>query len=271
MGSANVRVTATDRNGGVSQTYQTAVDVADWDLRVDPNDSSKTNLVWGGTNGLDAFGFLPSGVVIIQAINNQYFIVPQFVTTGTFNGKLIVYAQGGSDLIYADAMTQSTSLFGGDGDDVLVGGRGSDSLEGGDGRDVLFGGTLDTDASDVLVGGPGDDILVGNYGADWMYGGGGQDLLISGRLLYANLPAAVFSIQAEWLSGRSYAERVANLTGTGTGARFNGNVFLTPGVSVLNDGGVDRVFGDADQDWFLVDLALDVVGDLSAGETATDI
>jgi Ca2+-binding RTX toxin-like protein len=166
-------------------------------------------------------------------------------------------------------MTQSVVLFGGDGDDVLVGGRGSDSIDGGAGRDILFGGTLENDGIDTIVGGSGDDILVGSYGADWLYGGSGQDLLIAGRLAYLNLPTAVFALQAEWLSGRAYADRVANILGTGTGTRFNGNVFLTPGSTVLNDGGVDRVFGEADQDWFLVDLALDVIGDLTAGETTT--
>jgi hypothetical protein len=89
-GTANVRVTVTDRNGGVSPTVQSTVKIADWDLRLDPADSSKTNLVWGGTNGLDAFGFAPGGVVLIQALNDQYFASPQGIFTGAFNGKVIV-------------------------------------------------------------------------------------------------------------------------------------------------------------------------------------
>ena len=51
----------------------------------------------------------------------------------------------------------------------------------------------------------GDDFIVGSYGADWLYGGSGQDLVIAGRLFYLNLPSSVYSIQAEWTSGRSYS------------------------------------------------------------------
>lgn len=56
-------------------------------------------------------------------------------------------------------------LFGGTGDDVLLGMGGDDQLDGGDGNDLLFGGS-------------GNDFLDGGNGADKLYGGDGNDILV---------------------------------------------------------------------------------------------
>lgn len=56
-------------------------------------------------------------------------------------------------------------LFGGTGDDVLLGMGGDDYIDGGDGNDLLFGGS-------------GDDFLDGGNGADKLYGGDGNDILV---------------------------------------------------------------------------------------------
>lgn len=53
-------------------------------------------------------------------------------------------------------------LYGGTGDDILVGMGGNDHLYGGEGHDILLGGS----GNDVLVGGKGDDILAGGTGND---------------------------------------------------------------------------------------------------------
>jgi hypothetical protein len=270
-GNYNVGITATDKDGGVSSVVQQTVKVVDWDFRPNAGNPALTDLVWGGTTGIDAYGFVPGGFAIVQAQSNSFFLTPQVVFTGGFTGKLIVYAQEGSDLVFADVMNQSVEFHGGDGDDVLIGGRGADFLDGGNGRDILFGGTLESDGDDTIYGGAGDDFIVGSYGADWLYGGSGQDLVIAGRLFYLNLLTSVYSIQAEWTSSRSYSERVSNLLGTGLGPRFNANVFLVPGATVLNDTSIDHLFGDDDQDWLVYDQQSDLAGDLSGDEVATDL
>jgi ELWxxDGT repeat protein len=271
VGSYTVGVQAMDKDGGVSALATKSISVSAWALQTDDVDSSKTNLVWGGTNGVDAFAFVPGGFVLIQAMNNQFYITPQVVSTGAYNGKLIVYCQGSSDLVFADVLSQPVFAYGGDGDDVLVGGFGADYLDGGLGRDMLFGGTQPTDGADTLVGGAGDDLLVGGAGADWLYGGSGSDLIIAGRIAFLNLSSAAFSIQAEWTSSRSYDERVANILGVGAGPRNNGSFFLTPGSTALDDGAVDRLFGESEQDWLVLNLASDVAYDLQPGETATSL
>ena len=64
-------------------------------------------------------------------------------------------------------------LFGGSGDDVLIG---NGSLFGGDGDDLLIAGDEDT----LLDGGPGDDTLIGGAGADTLIGGDGNNLMRGG-------------------------------------------------------------------------------------------
>jgi hypothetical protein len=56
---------------------------------------------------------------------------------------------------------------------------------------------------------------------------------------------------------------VANLSGAGP--LNNGDYFLTPAVTALDDGAVDQVLGGADQDWLLVDLQADLLTDLAGG------
>ena len=62
-------------------------------------------------------------------------------------------------------------LYGGTGDDDLVGGAGNDRLYGGGGSDDLIGGT----GNDRLYGQNGDDTLAGGAGNDQLDGGAGRD------------------------------------------------------------------------------------------------
>jgi hypothetical protein len=88
---------------------------------------------------------------------------------------------------------------------------------------------------------------------------------------------------AEWTSSRSYADRIANLLGVGSGATFanrnNGNIFLrTTGLpvtrTVFDDAALDLLTGGNGLDWFLADLSSpikDVMIDRDSTETVTDI
>ena len=61
-----------------------------------------------------------------------------------------------------------------DGNDQLFGGTGDDVLLGMGGDDKLFGGAGD----DILVGGSGNDYLDGGEGKDTMYAGSGNDIIV---------------------------------------------------------------------------------------------
>ena len=82
------------------------------------------------------------------------------------NGTDILFGGRGSDLV-----------AGGAGSDVLFGGRGADAVFGGEGSDLLFGGR----GSDQINGGEGDDIMFGGRGRDTITGGAGDDLLFGGQ------------------------------------------------------------------------------------------
>ena len=72
-------------------------------------------------------------------------------------------------------------VYGGDGNDTLVGNDGYNRLYGGDGNDILkgLGGDDDLDegdGNDSVYGGPGDEYLYNDPGEDKYYGGDGQRL-----------------------------------------------------------------------------------------------
>ncbi|WP_329091565.1 MULTISPECIES: calcium-binding protein [unclassified Streptosporangium] len=98
-----------------------------------------------------------------------------------------------SDAVAVNVLPQGQKLtvFGGEGDDDLLGsvnaddlrgGLGDDSIRGIEGNDMLRGDAGDDDLrggneADVLIGGGGDDDLSGGAGADELNGGSGEDEL----------------------------------------------------------------------------------------------
>jgi len=163
---------------------------------------------------------------------------------------------------------------------LLDGGANNDRLNAGGGPSVLIGG----DGDDMLIGGSGRDLLIGGYGADRLVGNSSDDVLVAGTTAFDSVYAALRSIMAEWNSAASNATRVAHLRGTQAGG-LNGSNFLNGddvagGVgaqTVFDDNNVDHLTGSSGVDWFLANtqtdnsLVRDIITDLRAGETASDI
>lgn len=98
--------------------------------------------------------------------------------------RLVVNGRAGDDLL-SNLTDVPSTLYGGDGNDLVYGGDAADLLVGGDGTDVMSGGkgndTLDGGAgNDNLAGGEGDDCLLGGPGNDALYGMGGTDTVKGG-------------------------------------------------------------------------------------------
>jgi hypothetical protein len=85
----------------------------------------------------------------------------------------VIYGNGGNDIICGGG--GDDKLDGGAGLDVVWGEAGSDKLQGRDDRDILFG----NDGNDDLDGGAGIDVLDGGNGSDTCTGGGGPTILFS--------------------------------------------------------------------------------------------
>jgi Tol biopolymer transport system component len=93
----------------------------------------------------------------------------------------VVLGLGGNDTLYADDtyyFFDGDSLYGGPGNDRLIGGFGRDILNGGPGNDVISGGG----SVDTITGGPGRDTINGGGGGDVIYARDGQrDVIDCGK------------------------------------------------------------------------------------------
>jgi Ca2+-binding RTX toxin-like protein len=196
--------------------------------------------------------------------------VPALIDGGAGNDELRKGAGRATLLGGAGADT----VHGGRGDDHADGGEGNDKLNGGAGQDLLIGGAGD----DTLSGGAGRDLLIGGLGADRLFGDAAGDLLIAGTTAFDGNPAALAAILAEWTEARVNADRMANLKGTGSGPRANGNYFLQAsdsGATVFDDVAVDVLTGAAGIDWYFANLSggveLDIIAHLGGREPVEEL
>jgi hypothetical protein len=269
-----VQVKASDQHGGESATANQLVTISDSVLRSDGQ--GHMDVIWGGTNGLDAVFILPGpapdSVLFFAQFENSLFINKVTSVFGV-TGKVIAHSYGFFDALIAELMiNRKVELYGGAGNDTLVGGFLNDRLEGGDGDDLLIGGTQITGDADTLLGGTGNDLLIGQSGADSLDGGAGEDLLIGDVVMFGDLPSGLIALSSEWTqTGHSYAQRVGNILGTAPQPdRANGNYFLVPGETLFADTAVDTLVGGSNLDWFLYTFFEDLASDPQPGETETD-
>ena len=93
-------------------------------------------------------------------------------------GDDVIIGHKGNDLLYGEAGDDEIS--GSEGDDLVFGGADNDFIQGDDvghrGNDYLDGG----DGDDVVLGADGDDIVVGGAGHDILYGEAASLLGVSG-------------------------------------------------------------------------------------------
>ena len=142
----------------------------------------------------------------------------------------------------------------------MFGDLGNDQLNGGVGNDVLVGG----DDNDWLQKSAGSDLLIGGAGADTLGLGDGNTLAIAGSTTFDLDPAGLSAILAEWSNSRhTLATRIASLRGVNPpGNRVNGSYFLSESgaqPTVLTDSDVDSLTVLSGRDWWLADLARDLV------------
>ncbi|MDY3551876.1 choice-of-anchor Q domain-containing protein [Gemmata sp. JC717] len=221
----------------------------------------------GGTAGDDE-------IEVLGLCNNRYAVEVESGCWKLFDqtltgavARVVMYGGAGNDSIVANGDVRvPVFAFGGAGNDILVGTAGAPNvLVGGAGNDLLYAGC----ARDILIGGAGSDLL---------FGQAGDDMLIGGSTAFDANESALWGLQAEWNSSRDLGTRVANLKGTGTGPRANGNAFLVaggPSATVFNDGAGDFLYGGSGRDWYFANTTgggvLDVVAGLRGDDLLTEL
>ncbi|GAB5387834.1 MAG: hypothetical protein Alpg2KO_08020 [Alphaproteobacteria bacterium] len=98
------------------------------------------------------------------------------VMAGAVPGQWDLYGGTGNDRLDSGNTTGWVSLYGYEGDDVLILRGQGGNTNGGDGNDRLFGGN----GNETLRGDAGDDTLSGGAGNDTLQGGAGLDTLTGG-------------------------------------------------------------------------------------------
>lgn len=136
---------------------------AGFSLQTSTSDASVKNLIYAGTPGNDYVIFESAAPGVIEAFVLANGTSTKHVFTGV-TGSLYAYGLGGNDTLIARGVNIPVALYGGDGNDILVGGSGINYLNGENGNDLLVGGT----SSNLLDGGDGLDTVNLGGGANWV-------------------------------------------------------------------------------------------------------
>jgi Ca2+-binding RTX toxin-like protein len=135
---------------------------------------SQDNVITVGRNGAGAIT-VNGGAVVINGAG-----VKNGAPTVSNTAVIQIFGQSGNDQIRLDETNGAlpvAHMFGGSGNDVLIGGSGADALHGQEGNDQISGGAGD----DFLFGQSGADVIFGGDGADQMFGGEDADTVDGDR------------------------------------------------------------------------------------------
>ena len=139
--------------------------------------------------------------------------------TVTNTSLMQMFGLGGNDMLSLNetngALPQA-NIFGGAGDDTLIGGSAADMLFGQEGNDSLLG----RGGADLLFGGADNDVLTGGVGDDQVFGEAGNDRMIWNPGDDTDLNEGGTDIDTVEVNGGNGAEDFA-VTANGTRVRFD--------------------------------------------------
>jgi Ca2+-binding RTX toxin-like protein len=189
------------------------------------------SLLFNGTSGDD---------VIILTDNSISGLGSGVTYTSIEN--LVIDAGAGNDLVDGSALTISVTIYGGTGNDILIGGSNDDKLYGQDGDDDLIGNL----GNDYLDGGDGSDGLVGDKGTIVRE-------VVTGPASLLSTPDGKVeaSINNPGIIRRNITLIDENLGGNDILVGGNGNDYLHGGAGndkLYGNDGADALYGDAGND-----------------------
>jgi Ca2+-binding RTX toxin-like protein len=126
------------------------------------------------TNDAAGFHFEDPGAVITPGSGCTAVSANEVTCEALPSTGVSVRVEDLDDFVFAQG--RGVSIYGGLGNDVIIGGDGGGEIAGGAGDDLMFG----NGGHDNLEGGPDDDVLLGGPGEDRLDGGEGDDILSGG-------------------------------------------------------------------------------------------
>ncbi len=231
-----------------------------------------------GNDILDARGLLTTQATLNgNADNNTLYGGPAGdILIGGSNGgegkqgNNVIIAGNGDNTIYGNDVTGAEGATGGN--NLIVGGSGHDTIYGSFATIHKKDGSPSTGGEggqNLIIGGGGDDVIYASQAADGAEGGHGS-ILIGGTTTLGQ--AALQAVLAEWTSSDTLALKLARIQGTQSGG-LNGGSYLQPGVTVVDDGSADHIFGDSKgkPNWVISSALQDQVDRTKDGDTLTDL
>lgn len=159
-----------------------------------------------------------------------------FMVMADGNDAVTIGGSGNGWFWSAPAVSIPATVWGGAGNDYVVGGQGSDVLVGGEGNDRLWG----RNGADVIIGGTGKDALDG---------GRGDDILIADSWAFEDSVLALDAVRSEWnRNDVGYEQKRDHLLGVTAGG-LNGQYVLNQST-LTDDGERDSLRGRRGRDLF---------------------
>lgn len=206
-----------------------------------------------GTSGNDTLTIVPvtpTGTVEVRRVGAA---TVRFLPSE----RIIVMGLAGNDTIrVTGALNRGVFVYGGTGNDTLIGSSQDDLLVGGDGNDTIRG----LAGRDILIGGNGVDQVFGNGNSG---AGNDENVLIGNRTQLDGNDQALAVLLTEWSSANDFATRRTKLKTGINGARLSS-------ATVLNDSAVDTLVASSGQNWFWNYAAPAASPDTMTGKKATD-
>jgi hypothetical protein len=175
--------------------------------------------------------------------------------------SVLFHALGGDDR-FENLTTLPSKVYGGLGNDILLGGSARDEFFGGDGIDFLDGRL----GNDLLAGEVGNDWLFGDAGNDELHGGLGRDRVYGGT----GSDKVFGENDADWLDGRAGVNTLYGGGGSdrffGASSKSNSRAADLSKESDSTRAGYDPVFG-----WFDTNLADPALRSLSRFNYYSDV
>ena len=160
----------------------------------DPVLAGKVSVMIHGTGSRDTVSVQPVGTS-----TSSYTVRLNGVTTTVtgITGRIVAFGLGGNDDIDLSLSRVAVRADGGEGNDVVLGGR----------------------LSDALFGGNGADLVAGGLGADSINGGAGNDIVVDGSVVVKAISKSHRSVLDQWAAlpsplASDYAALTADTTFT---------------------------------------------------------